>query len=516
MRIQIHHRRRKGAVLPMFGFLLPAIFIVCGLAINIAHMRLVKTEMKIAVDAASHAAGRAMSIHQTTDAAISEAQRIAALNYVNNSPLIISGEDDDAVIFCATTRGSNGYGRYEFDPKTKAAVDDQSARATSVRVFGSMDVPLLVRAIPGVASFDTHIYSTATQVDRDIALVLDRSGSMLYYQDEAALEQALYDLLHNVALVPTGYYETREYEVEVEVEVPYYVDVEETITIWIHYSWYWYITSPPPADVAWQYFQYDYTYTVTETRYRTEIQTQTRTEEVWVEDGYTTEPDPLITQQEYDNATEFLYDRTYSQNVVDQLQAVSVNMHEYTSDWRANNSGDTGAAPRHSRWALLSEGVEAFLTVLEDTDQEEQVSLVTFSSSATQETSLLKDFDEIRTYLDGVQPYGGTAIHYGLETGLPPIINDPNARLFASKTIVVLTDGENNDTSVDLGQTVTNLMGQHNITVHAMTFTPGADQDAMVGVAEAGFGKHYHADTGDVLVDHFEEIANNLPTILTE
>jgi hypothetical protein len=54
------------------------------------------------------------------------------------------------------------------------------------------------------------------------------------------------------------------------------------------------------------------------------------------------------------------------------------------------------------------------------------------------------------------------------------------------------------------------------VTIHTVTFGAGADQDAMQSVAEAGYGRHYHAEDGDELVEIFEEIANNLPTILTE
>jgi hypothetical protein len=38
----------------------------------------------------------------------------------------------------------------------------------------------------------------------------------------------------------------------------------------------------------------------------------------------------------------------------------------------------------------------------------------------------------------------------------------------------------------------------------------------MQQVASIGGGKHYHAATGDQLIAIFEEIANNLPTILTK
>ena len=81
--------------------------------------------------------------------------------------------------------------------------------------------------------------------------------------------------------------------------------------------------------------------------------------------------------------------------------------------------------------------------------------------------------------------------------------------------IVVLTDGVSN-TAQDPLEAVQAIIDQYAVTVHTVTFTKGADQDAMASVAAAGFGRHYHADEGDALIAIFEEIANNLPTILTE
>ena len=159
--------------------------------------------------------------------------------------------------------------------------------------------------------------------------------------------------------------------------------------------------------------------------------------------------------------------------------------------------------------------MDAFINILEVTDQEELLSLVTFSSSATLEFNLLDQYDSIRNKVEDISPYGGTAIGDGMLEGLPPIVDGEAARPFAAKTIVVLTDGENGS-GTDPGEAVADIIGQHDVTIHTVTFSPGADQDAMKAVAAAGHGRHYHANDGEKLVEIFEEIANNLPTILTE
>ena len=56
----------------------------------------------------------------------------------------------------------------------------------------------------------------------------------------------------------------------------------------------------------------------------------------------------------------------------------------------------------------------------------------------------------------------------------------------------------------------------NNVIIHTVTFTEGAVQAPMMEVARLGGGRHYHAENGDLLIDTFEEIANNLPTVLTQ
>ena len=134
--------------------------------------------------------------------------------------------------------------------------------------------------------------------------------------------------------------------------------------------------------------------------------------EEWVEPT-TTQGDPLISQSEYNNATEFLYNRTYSSNVVAQLAAVNTDMGEYTADW----SNWQNAAPRHSRWSFLVAGVDAFLEVLEGTDQEELVSLITFNNTPYLNLNLTSTYSSIVNAVDGIVPYNGTGIGQGMGPG---------------------------------------------------------------------------------------------------
>ncbi len=498
--------RRDGAIVPLFAILLPVLMIFCGIAINLAYMQKVSTELKVATDCAAHAAGRAMSIHQNTEAAIETARSVSQINLVAGQKIKLSsgeqnssaaGEDQIEIAFGRSIRGNNGRGRYNYNQVNRSAVDAGSERANSVAVTATVDVPLVFQVMDKdyfgghMSRFKVQRRSIATQIDRDIALVLDRSGSMLYFKDDAGLTDTLYDLYQTFDTYTTpGYYKYGYWKKKKKKWLwQGYYRTEDASSSWMIRD---------PNDRFW-------------------VPEETRMER-------------RISWTEYSNATAYLYDRTYTDNVIYQLERLenpshtlgetfSSNEHEqlqsdksqFVRDWKYVNS----RAARHSRWYFLELGVEAFLDVLEATDAEEYCSLVTFNDSSRLDFHLKSTYEPIRGKVNSIQPYGGTAIGDGIVEGLDPIVNGERNRPFAAKTIVVLTDGENN-AGADPLDAATQVTSEHMVTIHTVTFSVGADQEAMEAVSERGYGRHYHADDGEGLVEIFEEIANNLPTILTE
>ena len=409
---------RRGAILPLFAIMLPVILILCGFAVNLAYLQLASTELKVATDASAHAAGRAMSLHQSTDEAQRWARIAARRNRVLNMRLNVRRSEKD-VYFGTSDRLNDGYGMYTFTKVPKAMVDANLVHATAVAVEGKVEAPYLLPVSPAMLNLQLERRSIATQVDRDIALILDRSGSMDIYKDEDELDEVMDWLYDNNQISSSDRNDAKEY----------------------------------PHTMSWDVV-----------------------DELWQRRN-----DPFFTQ-----VYQYAHDRRYE-----------------------------GGAPRHSRWDMLEDAVNAFLNVLESTDQEELVSLTTFSSGARQDLPLQEKYVRIRSTVAGINPGGSTAIGRGLETGLPPIIDGMDSRPFAAKTIVVLTDGQNNVNPTPQS-VAANLVAGQNVTIHTVTFTTGADQSAMQEVAEVGHGRHYHANDGQRLREIFEEIANNLPTILTE
>ncbi len=487
---------RKGAVLPLFALLLPVMLILCGFAINMAYMQLITTEMKVSTDVTSHAAGRALSEAQreTVTSNVSAQQRredivqatydtialASKWNKVGNKNLEISPDDHD-VHFGYSIRPADGM--YQFTKVPVSQIIAGTERASSVGVQGRLNIPMVFQTM-SISNFNPIRRSIATQVDRDIALVLDRSGSMLTYKDVDDMDETLEELHDDVVRKRRLRYNS-------------------------YYGYYYY-----------QYYN-----------------------------------ERRISDSDYNNALGGVYDREFSNDVRTEMydlwqrsgETAHRDMYEYMYDWEQYatswSNGFKTQAPRHSRWSFLVAGVEAFLDVLGGTtdgsvvgtDQKELVSLVTFDSYARVDTALVDDdiqnggvayYSNIRNIVRDIVPLNGTGIGRGLITGLPPII-DPDwamdnnmsgaaARPFAAKTIVVLTDGRNNDGTPDPISTVENLVADNAVTIHTVTFTPGADQTTMESVADKGGGNAYHANDGEFLVTIFQQIANNLPTILTE
>ena len=183
---------RHGAIVPLFAVVLPVMLILCFIAMNLSFMQLTETELKIATDAAARAGGRAWSTSQDIDVARDFARQAAELNTVSGHPLVLdAGASSSEIVFGTSTRGANS-GRYEFIPVDDSVVAN-GARVSGVQVFSNQPTNLLFK-VANITSFNPSATSVSTQVDRDIALVIDRSISMAFYEDSTAMRAVIADL----------------------------------------------------------------------------------------------------------------------------------------------------------------------------------------------------------------------------------------------------------------------------------------------------------------------------------
>ena len=197
MTVSVHSKRkanvRQGAIIILMVLLLPIAVLVSAIAINLAYIELSRTEMVIATDAAARSAGRDLITTGDTTIARNRARQLALLNTVAGRGLNLSSSD---VQFGTSTRVAGG--RYNFSPTifTPNAVR-VAAHRDSLNADGR--IPLLMPSILGTSSVATTQEAISTQMEVDVGLVIDRSGSMAYAANEVN------GLLPVPALAPPGW-----------------------------------------------------------------------------------------------------------------------------------------------------------------------------------------------------------------------------------------------------------------------------------------------------------------------
>jgi hypothetical protein len=407
---------RRGNIMALSALLLPVLFLLSAFAINIAYMQLTRTELMVATDAAARAGGRAFSELQDLDWAKGAATATAALNHVAGRPLRLRlADSDNEIEFGLAAPAQNGFGRFAFTKIPTQAVRAGSQVANSIRVTGrrkadsttgSVPLPFPNFGLPAVWNVEQQ--AVATQVDRDIALVLDRSGSMS----------------------------------------------------WKTYDW--------PRGVS-----------------------------PWGNTVYAAAVDAGLMYRHRGNY----------------YLASGVDTYAY-QDWAWQEYFGLGTPPTSS-WEDLRAAANSFLQVLDETDQQEFVSVASYASTASLDQQLTADYGQVINAIDRLSPSGATAIGLGMQSAITSLYNEGFARPFAAKTIIVMTDGIHN-TGIDPVRVARELVATHNVTIHTVTFSAAADQARMRAVADIAGGTHYHADSGAELTSVFEALARNLPTLVTQ
>jgi len=180
-----------------------------------------------------------------------------------------------------------------------------------------------------------------------------------------------------------------------------------------------------------------------------------------------------------------------------------------------------------SRWAALATAVQGFVTALATTPQTEHVALVSYGSdfaycsvsnnASDIDQDLNADHSLVNSAMQSISDSvfnGATNISAGIDSGVVVLTDPLQARPFALKTIVLMTDGhatEGRDPVLAAEDAA--LEG---IMIHSITFGNGAQQPAMEAVAAATGGKHYHAPDAAALEAIFREIALTMLVTLTE
>lgn len=173
--------------------------------------------------------------------------------------------------------------------------------------------------------------------------------------------------------------------------------------------------------------------------------------------------------------------------------------------------------PSDARWLDLIVAVDAFNTELENSPDVERLALSTYNQSSASNVTLTTDYSQLSDALDDISINfiaGGTNIGGGMFEGLAAL-NDPVvSRPFASKVMVVMTDGNHNTGTWPVY--AAHVAVDSGVTIYTVTFSDEANQSLMQTVADTGGGEQFHATDAAQLVEAFRQIARRLPTILTK
>jgi uncharacterized protein YegL/Flp pilus assembly protein TadG len=164
---------RRGAMMVFVAVLVAAFLAMVAISIEIAHIQLARTELRTATDAASKAAALELARTQDVNQAISTGTSAAAQNQVIGAPLLLAPGDFEF----GNSSENAATGRFDF---SAARTPINSVRVVGSRTSGSRSGPLTLffGNFLGTSIFEPQAVATATFINRDVVLVVDRSGSM--------------------------------------------------------------------------------------------------------------------------------------------------------------------------------------------------------------------------------------------------------------------------------------------------------------------------------------------------
>ena len=523
MQKPLRYRRpnRDGAIIPLFAILLPILLVLSAFAVNLASMQLTTTELRIATDVTSHAGGRALNVFQNMDNPTPEkvidklvetVERYYVMNTVGGENLTPPSDPASYIEFYNLGNRSDRLDEvFHQQSHVSYAAARNGTTFNGVGVEASIETDFAFDFSFGggtLGSFAPTRSSITKQTERDLAIVIDRSGSMIQYKETQNLQAVLQDMLDE------GYINQQEYEIargfrKARVTgngTPYFQSFNSTSIYRPRYK---------VSFNHWQHFNGQWN---------------------WV-DGFDT----------IDKMQQFANDNPSDDRDIDAMlkylkswEGVSPYVGNRKSGFDHDPWYNAGMfnnhAPVESRWDYLHRGINDFIDVLNNTPAEENISLVAFNSEAEPLATLTHDYQKVLDEVEAIIPRDGTAIEKGMSEGLELVLEEGVTRPFAEKIIVVMTDGVNSQGGaarvIEGAEGVVSKAEADGevVTIHTLTFGDGtgitanpnfpasSDQPwegAMVEVARIGNGQHFHAEEADELQPTLRKIANILPTIFT-
>ncbi|MBC7966522.1 MAG: VWA domain-containing protein [Fuerstia sp.] len=185
---------RRGAIMPMFAVCIPLILAIGAFAINVAWMSLVDSEMQIVTDTSARAAGTEFTRTQNLLSAQNRAKEAIQKNKVGGRVLTLSDSD---IVFgvspLVTTAAPVGIAAFTPKSVTQGNLGSgpgqtwiNAIQINKQQTFGFAEMPMPIPFLSASNGYRPAASATTTQFERDIVLVLDRSGSMNEYSTDSA------------------------------------------------------------------------------------------------------------------------------------------------------------------------------------------------------------------------------------------------------------------------------------------------------------------------------------------
>ncbi len=178
-------KRRRGTVLPLFALALMGLMGVIALAIDIGLIAVARTQAQNAADIAALTGARLLNGDTTSTYNISQSATSAATAATYNKILEQSVASTEVTVRTGQYKYNASLQRFEPDPasyttSTSASPASGTGAWTASEATIAVTQPTYFARVLGVNSFNVGATATAVHRPRDIALILDFSGSMKF------------------------------------------------------------------------------------------------------------------------------------------------------------------------------------------------------------------------------------------------------------------------------------------------------------------------------------------------
>ncbi len=172
--------------------------------------------------------------------------------------------------------------------------------------------------------------------------------------------------------------------------------------------------------------------------------------------------------------------------------------------------------PLNARWHIAKSGIQQMLTTFRNSPAQERVALTTFNKVSLLNVPLSADYlpiDSALAFHSTAYLGGLSSLADGLNSAMTLLTNRVSARPWASRVILLVSDGNEN-----FGVGAANIArtaAQSHIMVYTISVGSDANQRLMQDLAAAAHGRHLHADSPDQFVQAVDEVNRHLPVLIT-